>query len=194
MEGRWGQDGESGEGKSTLVNLIMGLLKTEKNNVYIDGKNIEKNIHNWQQSIGYIPQDVYLMDASIKDNIAFGIEEKLINEKKIEELIDQLNLRKFVDSFPNKLNENVGDMAVKISGGQKQRLGIARALYINPKVLIFDEATSSLDIENENKIIEIIKRYKKNKTIILVSHRSNTLKYCDKVYEIKKGTISEKKN
>ena len=186
--------GESGEGKSTLVNLIMGLLKTEKNNVYIDGKSIEKNIYNWQQNIGYIPQDVYLMDASIKDNIAFGIEEKLIDEKRIEELIDQLNLRKFVDSFPKKLNENVGNMAVKISGGQKQRLGIARALYINPKVLIFDEATSSLDIDNENKIIEIIKRYKKNKTIILVSHRSNTLKYCDKIYEIKKGTISEKKN
>ena len=185
--------GESGEGKSTLVNLIMGLLKTEKNNVYIDGKSIEKNIYNWQQNIGYIPQDVYLMDASIKDNIAFGIEEKLIDEKRIEELIDQLNLRKFVDSFPKKLNENVGNMAVKISGGQKQRLGIARALYINPKVLIFDEATSSLDIDNENKIIEIIKRYKKNKTIILVSHRSNTLKYCDKIYEIKKGTISEKK-
>ena len=134
------------------------------------------------------------MDASIKDNIAFGIEEKLINEKKIEELIDQLNLRKFVDSFPKKLNENVGNMAVKISGGQKQRLGIARALYINPKVLIFDEATSSLDIDNENRIIEIIKKYKKNKTIILVSHRSNTLKYCDKIYEIKKGAISEKKN
>lgn len=177
--------GESGSGKSTLVDLIIGIHNPSKGEILVDGNNILFSKHSWFSKIGYVNQDVFLIDDSIKNNITLGDSFDQISVEKINQAIEQSELVKFINGLKDGIQTKVGDKGIQLSGGQKQRLGIARALYRNPEVLIFDEATSALDLKTEHKILNTIKNLSKNKTIIIVSHRPNTLDFCDKVYEIK---------
>ena len=181
--------GRSGSGKSTLVDLILGLLDPEKGKILVDGLDIINNKKSWQKNIGYIPQDTYLLDDSIKNNIVFGVDVGKIDYKLFSESIKIAQLEKFIELSKNKSDTMVGNRGIKISGGEKQRIGIARALYNNPEILIFDEATSALDIDNENKILEEIYDGLNNKTMIIISHRNNTVKYCDSIYVMEQGKI-----
>ena len=183
--------GLSGAGKSTLVNLITGLNIPSKGNIIVDKKNININLHSWYQNIGYIPQNIYLSDDTIKNNIAYGIEPSEINEASIEYAIEKSNLKFFIESLDKGIDTAVGELGNKISGGQKQRIGIARALYNRPKLLILDEATNSLDQETENKILEELKILKGKITILFVTHRLSTLSFCDKIFRIKNNNLSK---
>ena len=186
--------GSSGEGKSTLVNLILGLLNTDSGQILIDGEDIFKDLKGWQKNIGLIPQSIYLVDETIKSNICFGLSEEEIDEDQLKKVIRLSQLEDFVQNLPDKELSKVGDSGAVISGGQKQRIGIARALYLNTDLLILDEATSSLDNINEKNIIEEMNKYKSDKTIIIVSHRKSALKNCDKIYVLKNGAINETMN
>jgi ABC-type multidrug transport system fused ATPase/permease subunit len=181
--------GESGSGKSTLVDIMLGLLKPLNGLILVDNVNIQDNLKSWQGLFGYVPQFIYLIDDSIKKNIAFGIEENEIDEEKLINAILMSQLDNFISNLPNKLNTNVGELGVQLSGGQRQRIGIARALYNNPDVLVFDEATSSLDLDTENEISNCIAFLRKQKTIIIVAHRYSTIRNADVIYKINKGRI-----
>ena len=181
--------GRSGSGKSTLVDIMLGLIPVDNGHILVDDKNIVNFRKSWQKQIGYIPQDIYLLDDTIKNNITFGLEEKDIDNKLLLNAIKISQLEKFIDSLPGKLNTIVGNRGLKISGGERQRIGIARSLYKKPDLIILDEATSSLDVDNENKILEEIYENKKDKTLIIVSHRNNTVKYCDSIYVMDNGRI-----
>ena len=183
--------GTTGSGKSSVLNLILGLVEPSEGSIRVDGVNIEKNLKKWQKKIGYVPQNIYLVDDSVSQNIAFGLEKDEINKNRLEEVIKESQLYNFVNSLPSGIETNVGERGTKVSGGELQRIGIARALYRNPEILIFDEATSSLDDSTELKIMETIKLIKKNKTIFFVSHRKLPMKYCNKVYELTKGSLNE---
>ena len=181
--------GRSGSGKSTLVDIILGLLDPAKGNIYVDDKNLNDFKKSWQKQIGYIPQDIYLLDDTIRNNIVFGIDEKNVDENSIKEVIKLAQLEKLVNSLPNKLETVVGNRGIKLSGGERQRIAIARAIYNKPLILILDEATSALDIDNENKILDEIYENKKDKTILIISHRNNTVKNCDMIYVMENGRI-----
>ena len=181
--------GKSGSGKSTLVDIIIGLLEPSTGEILIDNNNIGTKKISWQKQLGYVPQEVYLLDDTIRNNITFGIEKEEIDEKLLSDVIEKSQLKNLVDSLPEKLNTLIGDRGARLSGGEKQRIGIARALYNKPKVMIFDEATSALDIFNENKILNEIYENKKDKTLIIISHRNNTVKYCNSIYVMEDGKI-----
>ena len=170
---------------------MLGLIEPDKGSVMLDNLSIFENLKAWREEIGYVPQDTYLLDAPIKNNIAFGIDENKIDNHQINTAINLSQNKEFISNLPEGINTIVGDRGVRISGGQKQRIGIARALYKNPSILIMDEATSNLDIENENKIIHEINLNKKNRTVIIISHRKNTVKYCDNIFLMKNGCIQE---
>ena len=181
--------GNSGSGKTTLINLILGFISPNKGEVKVDNKNINNNLENWQSKLGYVPQDVYLMDETLIENIAFGVPIDKVNHNLINEVVKKSRLEDFINNLPDKLESNVGNVGSKISGGQRQRIGIARSLYTKPEILILDEATNSLDIENENKIIDEIFENKSDKTVIIISHRHNNLHRFDKIYKIENGRI-----
>ena len=181
--------GKSGAGKSTLIDLILGLIKPTKGNIFIDDVNLESNLRDWQKQIGYVPQDIYLLDDTIKNNIAFGLNTNDINQEIISKSINLSRLEDFVSSLEKKENTIIGNRGIKISGGQKQRIGIARALYHDPQILIMDEATSSLDTINENKIMEEIYDTSGDRTLIIVTHRHSTVFNCDKVWLLNEGKI-----
>ena len=183
--------GASGSGKSTLINLFLGLLKPSIGEILIDVNNINDRLKEWQTNIGYVPQFVYLTDDSILNNIAFGVKTENINYDKVDHAISQSQLQEFIGSLPNGLNTIIGENGARISGGQRQRIGIARSLYNDPDLLVLDEATSSLDNETEKNFIEVIKGIQKNKTIIIVSHRYSTVKYCNRILKIEDGKINE---
>ena len=184
--------GPSGSGKTTLIDVLLGLLKPTKGKITTDGIQInEKNIKSFQDIIGYVPQSPTFMDDTIKKNIAFGIEEKDIDNKLIEAAVDQANLKEFLEMQKDGINTVIGEKGVRISGGQKQRISIARALYKNPEILIFDEATSSLDEKNESEIVNNISLVKKVKTIIVVAHKISILENCDKILKLKDGRVHE---
>ena len=143
--------------------------------------------------IGYVPQEIYLTDESITNNIAFGEENSNINKEKIITLLKSLNLYEFVSNLPDGLDTKVGERGIQISGGQLQRIGIARALYYDPTIIILDEATSALDEENEDLIINQINKFRKNKIIIIVSHKYNSVKICDRIYKLDNGILNLKK-
>ena len=176
--------GESGSGKSTLIDLIIGIQQTAKGSILVDGVNIHSNINAWFSKIGYVNQDIFLMDDSIINNIALGIPAKEISKQRINDVIEQTQLTNFIKGLEKGIETKVGDKGIQLSGGQKQRLGIARALYNNPEILIFDEATSALDLSTESNILDTIKKLKNNKTVIIISHRPNTLDFCDRIYEV----------
>ena len=181
--------GKSGSGKSTFIDISLGLLEPDKGEILVDGVNIQQNIIGWQSQIGYVPQDVYLLDDTIKNNIIFSSNEKKTDIQKLNKIITTCNLNELVKNSDKGLETLVGDRGARLSGGQKQRIGIARALYNNPKVIIFDEATSSLDIENENKIIDEIFTIDRSKTLILVTHRHQIVKNCDIIFLFENGKI-----
>jgi len=181
--------GNSGAGKSTFVNLLLGLLQPTEGKILVDGKNISENLRNWQSQIGYVSQDIYLLDDTIRNNIAFGHSDTSINSDHVLNAIKTAQLENFINDLPNGEETIIGNRGVRLSGGQKQRIAIARALYSQPRVLIFDEATSSLDLENERKIMDKICRNNKDLTFIIISHRNNTVKNCDLIYVFDNGKL-----
>tara|TARA_Y100000766_G_scaffold285115_1_gene306495 strand:- start:2718 stop:4412 length:1695 start_codon:yes stop_codon:yes gene_type:complete len=184
--------GSSGSGKSTLINLILGLIKPSSGKVFINGKiNNFDLVKNRDSLIGYVPQDIYLLDKTILENIAFGIHKSDIDMVKLENAIKLARLEELIDSFEDGLNTMVGERGVQISGGQKQRIGIARALYNDPEILIFDEATSALDGASEKLILKSIDSLLNKKTIIMIAHRLNTVKGCHKIHILENGRIKE---
>lgn len=183
--------GPSGAGKTTLVDIILGLLEPQEGTIEVDEKDIFENIHGWQKNIGYIPQSIYLLDDTIKRNIAFGIPDDEIVDKKLWKAIQAAQLEELIDRLSEGEETVVGERGVKLSGGQQQRIGIARALYNNPQVLIMDEATSSLDNLTEKFVIEAIERLRGNRTIIMIAHRLTTVKNCDNIYMMKEGRVIE---
>ena len=180
--------GESGSGKTTLINLLLGLLQPDAGDILVDKKNILKDISGWQKKISYIPQSIFMLDEKILNNVALGVPNNEINISKVKESIKFANLSKFIEELPEGLITNCGELGDRISGGQKQRLAIARAFYNDAEVLIFDEFTNNLDKENETKIMEDISNLK-DKTRIIVSHSSKVLSYCEKKFEIKNKRI-----
>ena len=181
--------GQSGAGKSTLIDVILGLLEPSEGRVMINHQNIKDNYFGWYKQIGYIPQDIYLLDDTIRKNIAFGIPEQEINEKLLSDSINLSQLKDFISSLPEGLDTVVGNRGIKISGGQKQRIGIARALYRKSKILVLDEATSSLDITTEKKLIQDIEDLAGDYTLIIVTHRLSTIKNCDNIILLSNGQL-----
>ncbi|WP_440923092.1 ATP-binding cassette domain-containing protein [Candidatus Pelagibacter sp.] len=176
--------GETGSGKSTLIKLMMGFIAPSKGKIIVDENNLEIIKNNFQSIIGYVPQNFYLIDDTILKNIIFGDYEDNINIDKINKILKEVSLEKFVNNLPSKLNTIVGSNGKQISGGQAQRLAIARALYQEPELIIFDEATNALDEKTELEIIENINKIKKDKTIILITHKPNLLENCNKIFQI----------
>ena len=188
--------GTTGCGKTTTVDIILGLLEPQKGTLEVDGNVItKKNSRAWQQTIGYVPQHIYLSDDSVMANIAFGTDLKNINQDMIEKVAKMANLHNFViNELPKKYQTIVGERGIRLSGGQRQRIGIARALYHNPSVLILDEATSALDNQTEQAVMDAVFNFSKDITIILIAHRLNTVKNCDIIYKLEKGKIVDQGN
>lgn len=181
--------GGSGGGKSTLIDIIMGLFNASRGQVLVDGKNIQNNLNGWQRNIGYVAQNIYLTDDTLRRNIAFGVPESEIEEDRIQHAIDSSQLRDLINELPEGDKTLIGEQGIRLSGGQRQRIGIARALYHDPSVLIFDEATSALDQKTESEVMETIDQLHGKKTIIMVSHRINTLSKCDHLLRVERGRI-----
>ena len=194
MEVKKGQSvgimGPSGAGKSTIVDILLGLLHASEGTITCDGKNIFDNYESWLAQIGYIPQSIYLVDESIRDNIAFGIDADKIDDKRIWEVLEEAQLKEFVEELPEGLDTTIGDRGVRLSGGQRQRLGIARALYHDPEILVFDEATSALDNDTEKAVMDAVNSFHGRKTMIIIAHRLNTIAKCDVIYKVEDGRIS----
>ena len=187
---RLGVIGTTGGGKSTLIDLVAGLLEPNKGDLIVDKVKINyKNRSSWMSNVAYVPQSVFLSDATIAENIAFGIPKEEIDLKKIDKCINLASLHTTIENFPEKINTYVGERGIKLSGGQVQRIGIARALYDDPEILILDEATNSLDSNTENEIIDSINNLKGKKTIIMITHNTSNLMYFDRVYKLEDGNI-----
>lgn len=180
--------GESGAGKSTLADIILGLLRPEEGEILLDGINIKDLGTDWNAIVGYVPQTIYLIDDTVRKNVAFGMEDNKIDDGKVWKALEQAQLKEFVEELPNGLDTLVGERGVRFSGGQRQRIAIARALYENPKILVLDEATSALDNETEESVMESIEALQGYKTLIIVAHRLTTIQKCDAVYEIIGGS------
>lgn len=176
--------GTTGCGKTTLVDIILCLLKPTKGQVLVDGRDIEENLPSWREKIGYVPQFIFLIDSSIIENVAWGINKEDINEEQVRECLRKAQILDFIENLPDKLESNVGENGVSLSGGQRQRIGIARALYRNPEVLILDEATSALDNETENAFVDALDSLKGKITIIMIAHRLTTIENCDKIINL----------
>ncbi len=183
--------GATGSGKTTTVDIILGLLEAQTGTLEVDDTIItKKNLRAWQSSIGYVPQNIYLSDDTIASNIAFGYQQENIDQKVIEKVSKIANLHEFViNELPKQYQTSVGERGIRLSGGQLQRIGIARALYHNPQVLILDEATSALDNDTEQAVMEAINNIKKDTTVILIAHRLNTVKNCDFIFKLDKGRV-----
>ena len=181
--------GTSGAGKSTIVDILLGLLHAQEGEITCDGVDIFKNYESWLAQIGYIPQSIYLIDESIRDNIAFGIDADKIDEKRIWEVLEEAQLKEFVEELPNGLDTTIGDRGVRLSGGQRQRIGIARALYHDPEILVFDEATSALDNDTEAAVMDAVNSFHGKKTMIIIAHRLNTIEKCDIIYKVEDGKL-----
>ena len=197
MEVKKGQSvgimGPSGAGKSTVVDILLGLLRVQAGTITCDGANIFDNYADWLSKIGYIPQSIYLIDESIRDNIAFGIDADKIDDRRIWEVLEEAQLKEFVEELPEGLDTTIGDRGVRISGGKRQRLGIARALYHNPEILVFDEATSALDNDTEKAVMDAINNFHGRKTMVIIAHRLNTIAKCDVIYKVDGEKIVETK-
>ena len=185
--------GESGSGKTTIVDVLLGLLKLEGGAVYADDVDTKTCYRNWLKNVGYIPQMIYMLDGSIRENVAFGITGDDIDEEKVWEALREAHLDEFVKSLPLGLDTRIGERGVRISGGQRQRIGIARALYNDPEVLILDEATSALDNDTEAQIMESINALHGKKTLVIVAHRLQTIEKCDMVYRVQDGKINRER-
>ena len=196
--------GQSGAGKSTVVDILLGLLIPEKGDIFVDGLNITqrdveagsdrmRDYRRFLLNIGYIPQMIYMLDDTIRKNVAFGIEEKDIDEDRIWEVLREAQLDEFIKSLPEGLDTTIGERGIRLSGGQRQRIGIARALYHDPEVLILDEATSALDGDTESAIMDSINYFRGRKTLIIIAHRLQTIEGCDHLYRVDDGKITRER-
>ncbi|NCW47750.1 MAG: ABC transporter ATP-binding protein, partial [Actinobacteria bacterium] len=181
--------GASGSGKSTLVDLLIGILTPTSGHITVNDRRVDEDPRYWQDRIGYVPQHVYLMDTSIRRNVAFGLPEKVIDATEVERALRLANLWDFVQTLPQGLDTVVGERGVRLSGGQRQRLGIARALYGNPEVIVLDEATSALDEDTEREIVESMREISRDRTLIVVAHRTSTLAHCSRLIRLEAGRI-----
>jgi ATP-binding cassette subfamily C protein len=181
--------GSTGAGKTTLVNIILGLLEPSRGKVLIGAYELPKVRNQWQRNIGYVPQSIYLLDNSVRRNVAFGFSEGAIRDADVWAALDAARVGTLVRSLPNQLDTIVGDNGVRLSGGERQRIGIARALFTRPEVIIFDEATSSLDNQTEREINETISNLGGERTVIAVTHRLTAVTKCDRVYLVGSGRI-----
>lgn len=181
--------GASGAGKSTLIDIVLGLIAPDSGVVEVNGCDIANNIESWQRHIGYVPQSIYLLDDTLRRNIAFGVSDDDIDESKVLHAVKQAQLSVLLENFADGLDTNLGENANRLSGGEKQRIALARALYRTPSILILDEATSSLDVQTEQDAMRAIQGLKSECTILIVTHRLSTIKDCDKVVKIDKGGI-----
>lgn len=185
--------GASGAGKTTAIDILLGLLKPQKGRVLIDGTDISADMRGWHEQIGYIPQTIFMLDDTIRNNVCFGEREEAISDEKLWRALEEASLADFVRTLPNGLDTEIGERGVRLSGGQRQRIGIARALYRDPSVLVFDEATSALDNETEAEIMESINHLQGQKTMIIIAHRLTTIENCDHIYRVENGTISQER-
>ena len=176
--------GPSGAGKSTTVDILLGLLEPQKGKVTVDGIDIRTNLPGWYARIGYVPQMIFMLDDTIRNNVAYGVDEKDIDEEQVWYALREAQMDEFVRGLPDGLDTSIGERGVRISGGQRQRLGIARALYTEPEIMIFDEATSALDNDTESAIMEAIERLHGKKTLVIIAHRLTTIEKCDAVYRM----------
>lgn len=184
--------GESGAGKSTLLDVLLGLLIAGEGEISLDGTPIKDIPQRWSDLVGYVPQSVFLLDDTVRRNIAFGIADEDIDDERIWKVIREAQLEDFINSLPEKLDTEVGERGVRFSGGQCQRIAIARALYHNPNILVLDEATSALDTETEKEVMSAVEKLHGKMTIIIVAHRLSTIENCEKVYEVKNGAVKLK--
>lgn len=184
--------GESGAGKSTLADIIMGLLQPQHGMVTVDGRPINTDLFQWSKLIGYVPQSVYLIDDTIRNNVAFGIPEEEIQDEMVWNALKQARLDEYISKLPHGLDTIVGDRGIKFSGGQRQRIAIARTMYYDPEIFVLDEATSSLDDETEKAVMESIDSLQGRKTLIIIAHRLSTIQKCDKIYEVTQTDIVER--
>jgi len=181
--------GGSGAGKTTLIDLLLGLFIPSDGKILCNSTNIHNDLRQWQSRIGYVQQSIFLLDANIKQNIAFAIPNEEINMERVEEVIRLTRLESWIDTLSNGVETNVGEKGIKISGGQRQRIGIARALYHNPEILVLDEATSALDNRTEKGIMDDIYAMQGDKTIIIIAHRLDTIRRCDRILVLDDGKI-----
>ena len=179
--------GESGSGKSTLLDIVMGLLPQTEGELTVDGQLIStENRRSWQAHIAHVPQNIYLSDSTIEENIAFGIPQEQIDHKRVQKAAKQAQIIDLIEEWPEQYQTFVGERGIRLSGGQRQRIGIARALYKQADVLIFDEATSALDNETEQAVMEAIEGLGRDLTILIIAHRLTTLEGCDRVIDLSK--------
>jgi len=187
-----GITGISGSGKTTLVDILLGLLRPQKGQILADDVNILNNLNAWQNLIGYVPQNIYLTDDTLRKNIALGKKDNEIDDNLIASVIEISQLKNLVVRLSNGENTIIGEKGIKLSGGERQRIGIARALYKQPKIIVLDEATSSLDIDTEKKFMDSVYNLKENKTLIIIAHRQSTIAGCDTIYTVKDRKIIKK--
>ena len=182
--------GTTGAGKSTVVDILLGLLEIRTGSIFADGVNVKENYRGWLRNIGYIPQMIFMLDDTIRNNVAFGVPKEEIDEDRLWEVLREAQLDEFVKSLPEGLETGIGERGIRLSGGQRQRIGIARALYHDPEVLVMDEATSALDNDTEAAVMESINRLHGRKTLIIIAHRLQTIEKCDLVYRVEDGKAS----
>jgi ATP-binding cassette, subfamily B, bacterial PglK len=183
--------GPSGAGKTTLVDIILGLLEPNSGGILYNGCKLDSKLAEWRKCVAYLPQQVFLTDNNLRKNVAMGVEDDLIDEKKLAVALQQAQLEKLVEKLPQGLNTIIGERGIRLSGGQRQRIALARAFYFDRDVLVMDESTSALDNETEQEIIEEIKQLKGEKTMIVIAHRLTTLEHCDRIYRLDNGIIIE---
>jgi ABC-type multidrug transport system fused ATPase/permease subunit len=186
---RIGVVGASGEGKTTFVNTLLGFLEPNEGKILVDGGDIRQSVRGWMKNIGYIPQTIFLVDDTIRNNIVFGSPKA--SDERIWEVLKIAKLDEFVKSLEHGLDTEVGENGVRLSGGQRQRIGMARALYHDPDILVFDEATAALDDQTESEIMNEIYGFNKDKTLIIIAHRTSTLAGCDRIYRVVNGSVVE---
>ncbi len=185
--------GTSGAGKTTIVDILLGLLRLQSGQILADGVEVRKHYQSWLKNIGYIPQTIFMIDSSIRKNVAFGCAEEEIDDNKVWRALEEAQLDEFVKGLPEGLDTSIGERGIRISGGQRQRIGIARALFEDPEVLVLDEATSALYNETEAAIMDSINRLHGKKTLIIIAHRLQTIEKCDMVYRVEEGKISRER-
>ncbi len=185
--------GTSGSGKTTIIDILLGLLKLQEGSILADGVEVREHYEGWLRNIGYIPQSIFMIDASIRKNVAFGVPEEAIDDNKVWQALEEAQLDGFVRGLPEGLDTSIGERGIRISGGQRQRIGIARALFEDPEVLVLDEATSALDNETEAAIMDSINRLHGRKTLIIIAHRLQTIEKCDMVYRVEDGKVERER-
>jgi len=181
--------GKSGAGKTTLIDVLLGLLKPQSGSITYNEVSLENSLDTWLSNVAYLPQQTFLIDDTLQRNIALGVNDKDIDNERLKSSILQSNLYDFVSQLPNGLQTVIGDSGIRLSGGQRQRIALARAFYHNRNVLVMDESTSALDPETEKEIVKEIKFLKGKKTTIVITHKLTTLRNCDRIYQLKDGQI-----